>query len=193
MALTDNLIAYYKFDSDQTTDSFGSFNLTKTGTVNSATGKINSGCDFSARSTANYLSYPDSATLDPSNITVQAWVNLSTTSYDQGLVTKWFDGTQRSWTLNFEPSAWGFYFDVANSGSNTDHIARNTITGLTTGVWYHVVGTYDGTTAKLYTNAVLGGTICRVMVLALRSRLLPGASSCTWKVKLVVAPAFGAV
>lgn len=158
MALTDGLIAYYKFDSDQTTDSLGAFNLTKTGTVNAATGKINNGCDFSARSTANYLSYPDSASLDPSNITVQAWVNLSTIGFDQALVSKWWDGSQRSWTLNFEPSAWGFYFDVARSTSNTDHIARNTITGLTTGTWYHVVGTFDGTTVKLYTNAVLGAT-----------------------------------
>ena len=157
--LTSNLVAYYTFDSDQTTDADGgTYNLTKTGTVNSATGKISNGCDFTARSTSNYLSRADDAALDPSNITVQAWVNLSTISFDQGIVTKWWDGTQRSWGLSFEPSAWGFYFDCANSGSNTDHIARNTITGLSTGVWYHVVGTYDGTTVKLYTNGVLGAT-----------------------------------
>ena len=38
-----------------------------------------------------------------------------------------------------------------------------------------------------------GGATLRAIVLGLRSRLLPAASSCTWKVKLVVAPAFGAV
>lgn len=46
-----------------------------------------------------------------------------------------------------------FYFYIRDSGWS---IAQSG--AVSTGIWYYVVGTYDGTTVKIYVNGVLGPT-----------------------------------
>ena len=57
MALTDNLVAYYKFDSGAlTTDSVGSNTLTNVNTVaGTSSGKIGYGADFGSSNTTKYF------------------------------------------------------------------------------------------------------------------------------------------
>ena len=57
MALTDNLVSYWKLDesSGNAADSVGSNTLTNTNTVTYSAGKINNGADFE-RDSAQYFS-----------------------------------------------------------------------------------------------------------------------------------------
>jgi len=77
MALTDNLISYWKLDeaSGNALDAHGSNDLTDTNTVGSATGIINNGRDFEDTN-SEYFTIADNASLSTGDIdfTVQAWI-----------------------------------------------------------------------------------------------------------------------
>ncbi len=66
-------------------------------------------------------------------------------------------------------------FDIVN-GSNIGAAAQASFTP-TAGVWYHVVGTYNGTTIGLYINGLLNGTAGNTgNILASTQPLMIGAS-----------------
>lgn len=80
MALTDNLISYYKLDesSGNASDSVGSNTLTNVNSVVYATAKLNKGADLE-RSSSQYLSIADGSQsgLDiTGNISVSAWIKI---------------------------------------------------------------------------------------------------------------------
>jgi hypothetical protein len=84
---------------------------------------------------------------------VEAWHYFTgTTGSNPCLVTETFVGGDLNYTLGYPTGAPNFqagFFD--NGGWQT------TPTGyeLTPGAWYQIVGTYDGTTIKLYVNNAL--------------------------------------
>src|SRR5262249_31924576 len=97
-----------------------------------------------------YLATPDSASLKPSQLTLEAWVNADPrmTSWG-GVVMKstgagWSDG----YGLAHYPDGTIDFF-VNNFSSASVGVA------LPTGVWTHVAGVYDGSTLRLYLNGSL--------------------------------------
>ena len=114
-------------------------------------GNVNAARNFVAASDDNLnAGNPSALDITGDTITVAAWVKL-TTSQKQKFVSKWQDaGSQFSYLL--EQNGGG---DVArfvrHSGSGA--IAEGTTT-LVTGVWFHLVGTYDGTNVRIYVNGV---------------------------------------
>ena len=89
-----------------------------------------------------------------SGFTVEILVRFNSVAGGQGIVT--FNDEAAGKYINFYkgPSA-GMRWEVG---------AGQSITGtnnLTTGVWYHFTGVYDGTTAKLYRNGVLETSAAR--------------------------------
>jgi hypothetical protein len=105
-------------------------------------------------STSQNISVPDSASLKPAQISVEAWVkpdSATIAEFDSPLMKtsndNWTDGygffyRSSGTTLGFFVSSWGV------NASATIALDR----------WTHVVGTYDGTTLSLYLNGTLANS-----------------------------------
>lgn len=151
MALTDNIVAYYKFDesSGNASDSVGSNTLTNVNSTAYGTGKINNGADFEA-SSSNYFTGSVAASLT-TNFTVAFWLKLETNTsnriYQSGTgAGHWDVSTDASGFLRFTEDS------IADYTSSTS---------MSTGTWYHcaiVKSTDSGTNVTFYINGVAAGT-----------------------------------
>src|SRR5690606_38146388 len=131
MALTDDLISYWKLDeaSGNAVDAHGSNTLTETsGTIDAATGKINGGRDFEAIDT-EYFTCADNAGLSAGDVdfTIAGWVNLESSAF--GAIASKHNGTTAAgseWTLVHQTTpAARFRFSVYSGSSETQVIANN--------------------------------------------------------------------
>jgi len=171
MALIDNLVSYWKLDGNST-DSVGSNNGTDTSiTYGTAYGKINQGADFNG--TTSHIEMSGSGTLDitGNNISISCWFNLDTIPASGNIMT--FVGHYVS-DPSLTPSYGGYDLRIHNN-SGTPEFDFVIHTGSTapmvtyiytpsTGTWYHLVTTNDGTTLRLYLNgtevaSATGGSI----------------------------------
>lgn len=97
------------------------------------------------------VTIPDSTSLDiTSKITVEVWMNPDSTSGESNIVHKgtgcdgytlWYRGTVNQKV---------YFIKQCDGSSNTP-----TTTALQSGNWYHVVGTYDGYSFRIYLNGKL--------------------------------------
>lgn len=109
----------------------------------------------------SYIEIPDSSSLDGMNaLTVSVWVNLAkipAPGKSYVLVGKDANSSQASYRLAINASGGGHF--VVNTGGNWYGAGTKAeFTGLVPGVWYHIVGVYDGTNVKVYINGSLQGT-----------------------------------
>ncbi len=157
------IISYWKLDDGAGTtaiDSCGTNNGTLMNGPAWTIGRVNGALDFEEIS-SQYVEIPDDPSLDITDaITVEAWVKLeSKTGNNMKIVQKEVDGGHSNpWQvyallLEGGADAFGFHISDGTSGS------LQTVTGTTNpilGMWYHVVGTYDGSgpTLKIYVNGV---------------------------------------
>jgi len=154
MALTDNLVSYWKLDesSGNAADSVGSNTLTNNNSTAYVSGKINNGADLESTS-SNYFSKATSVDLPSGNgaRSISAWVKVE--SYPDHLTVLSY-GTRNNYQ-NFE-------FIILSSGVMTVGIynenSANSSTAISTGTWHHIAYTYDGTTSKFYLDGVIDGT-----------------------------------
>lgn len=93
---------------------------------------------------------PYAAALNPTAVTIAAWVKIDTTS---GTLIV-YDSRNTAATTGFclSVSAGKVRFGVAEAGGFSEGISTTT---LTTGVWYHIAGTYGGGNRHVYINGVL--------------------------------------
>lgn len=145
MALIDNLIAYWSLDevSGGRADSHGGNDLTDNNFTGSATGKINNAADLEQMS-QHYLSIADSATIGTGDIdcSFSIWVKPESLVGFPMILSKGSEvGTDREYAL---------YVDTSDSNRlvwqygtfGAGHVLTS-VTGLTVGVWYHIVVGYD--------------------------------------------------
>ncbi len=152
MALTDNLVAYYKLDeaSGNATDALGANDLTNTNGVTAATGKVSGARSFAAAS-SQYLTHASNASFVTGDIdfTVAGWVNPTTTGSFPVIANKGWagSGSTREWILyiNGTPQ---FEFSVEKAdGSGSAAVQWGT--GPSTSTWYHVVAWHDSVNNQL--------------------------------------------
>ncbi len=108
---------------------------------------------------SNYISVPHNASLNPSFITLEAWIKAdswATNVWENVIISKdgWASGDQgyvlragANGTLSFNFSGAGSWVEL-NSASGA----------MVTGQWYHVAATYDGTTMRIYINGTEVGS-----------------------------------
>jgi len=132
---------------------------TCTGSANTAwkdgaTGKYNSSLDFDG--TDDKVTITRTAALEPTNVTLSAWVKMSSSTPTQVIIgKKGHSGGSASYGLILRSGATRITFTISSSAGTEYHASS---TNFATGVWQHWVGTYDGTTQKLYLNGVLQDT-----------------------------------
>lgn len=155
-SLNVDLISYYKFDEQDTTgsgtiiDSLDLNNGTNNGTSNT-TGKILTAYNFN-RSVPNYINISDSSSFDFTNkITISAWFNTDNVAHTsaQKIITKDRSGTEREIVLGIKPTT--AVELILWDTSDTIH-AYTPAYSLSSSTWYHIVGTYDGTTMRIYVD-----------------------------------------
>ena len=139
-AAPEGLIACYRADND-TRDAKGAHDGEWVGTYGYATGKVGAGAfsfDGSSR-----VEVPNAADLNPSNITVDGWVNLSDTNGRFSLVSK------------------GDSYSLQVRGGHVVFISRNaagvvetveTPSTIKTGEWTHIAATHDGALRRIYVD-----------------------------------------
>jgi hypothetical protein len=92
------------------------------------------------------------------DFTVSAWVNLSETTEFGSIIGAVQDNgdAEKGWLLGYTTDS--FYLGVASKGGADADGKLTYLKGATkiaTGRWYHVVGTYDGATMRVYVNGKL--------------------------------------
>jgi hypothetical protein len=152
------LIAYYPLDEGAGTTAWdGSANNNTGAGTNTTwtTGKVGGGVAMNGSD--RYVDIADSSSLDPSTITVSAWLNSTTNTTFASAVSKWNNTTPQNgeWILGHGSVAGTYRFLVRIGGTNYD---VESSTGFSTGAFHHVVGTYDGSTVRLYVDGVEVGT-----------------------------------
>ena len=159
--LNTGLVGYWNFDGKNTFPTSATpTTLDLSGNNNTGTltngpvptiGKLGQALKFDG--VDDYVAVSSSASLAPSNITVSFWAkyNAAPALYDAPLGKT--NGV--SWT-----QGWGFF---PQSGTEMRffvnfYATTASFTGLTMTNWNHFVGTWDGTTIRIYANGIQGTT-----------------------------------
>jgi hypothetical protein len=95
---------------------------------------------------------PASSTLEPASITVSAWVNSANPGSFRYILAKGANGCiAASYALYTGPNG-GLEFYVASNQGASYGISPDAGAGIWNGQWHNVVGTYDGSTVRLYVD-----------------------------------------
>ena len=105
--------------------------------VFNTTGKIDKAVEF-ARTSSEFISVPDSASLSPTAaINISMWTKPTSDSPAQGTLLSKRSSSSYAWELNNESSA-AFRLRI-NGNANLVDSSTNPVSGT----WYYVVGSYD--------------------------------------------------
>lgn len=156
---TADAVGKWKLANTTYTDSSGSgYTLTASGTPTAAAGH-NGGTALAtacASASSQYLTINDNAGLSiTGNLSISVWVKLTTKNVYQMFATKWGASGAYSYAL-YVNSGNAVVFRVSANG--TALTTAQSSTALTTAVWYHIVGVYNGTDLRIYINGALDGS-----------------------------------
>lgn len=155
MALTDNIVAYWKLDesSGNASDATGNgYTLTNENTVTYDGGLINNGMDTGSSGSRRVLTTANNLGIDGGPITMSVWINrnsLSSTALAlmvcASVTSQVFYHIAYSTSTGVKFGRWQIpSSDILTSGSSQ----------LGSSNWNHLVLTYDGTTLGGYINNV---------------------------------------
>ena len=141
--ITAGQVSWYKAKGDAK-DAIGGNNGVTVGDVQFTQGVI--GQAFRFNGVDSYVQVPNSPALEPTTVSVEAWVNSSVVKPYGYIVDKGdFGGEAGSYALYTSGNS-GLAFYVSGGES------PNAGPGIWDGNWHHVVGTFDGTTVRLYVD-----------------------------------------
>lgn len=155
MALTDNLVAYYKFDENTGTSVADASGNVGAGTLTNSptwtTGIINSGLNFASN---QYVQGPSDAALQiTGDISISFWVyKTEFTNYGYPINKSAGDYTSE-YAVRIDNTTGTIKFFRGNGVNNEDVIASTSNCPLN--AWAHIVATSASLAAKIYLNGTL--------------------------------------
>lgn len=154
-ALTDDLLSYYSYDTDED-DDLGNNNGTNNGATLQSADCILSSCYNFDSGSSEYISYgyPDDFKFNVSAFSISFWAKINDSSTDRALVYTRETGNVHSYGFTARPS------DTPNelwAGGDPSGFLRGVTQNLSDNTWYHFVGTAGGLNqnAYLYIDGVL--------------------------------------
>lgn len=153
-------VAYWKFENDINDSSGNDNNGTVFGSPNYVATPWGMGLNVSKN---NGAVVPDSDFLDVSGaMSITAWVKYDDFVNHGKIVIKAFNDTKNKppyeiYSLDGKSNGGyhpNFLWSDGDEGSGNDQVGDNSYL-LSIGVWYHLTGVLDGTTARLYANGTL--------------------------------------
>lgn len=145
-----NLKAYYRFEGNFTDSSSSGYNLTLNGSASDVTGVFGQAKNFPAG--ANWASVTAANLNFSSAMSVSVWVKLdSLGAYSYVCSRRSTSGGDGGWWFGFDSNNKIVLYCV---GLTTNTSVTHT-TAVTSGVWYHVAGVYDGAALRVYLNGVV--------------------------------------
>jgi len=142
-----SMVSYWKADGDAADSIDGNYGVLHGATFSA--GKV--GQSF-ATDLDQYVEVPDNSNLHiPQNITIEAWVNPSTSSSDRVILSKGNSFVGDGWHMMLRDNN----TLAVHARYGTAWEITETTDAITTGTWHHVAYTYDGSQAKLYIDGVL--------------------------------------
>jgi parallel beta-helix repeat protein len=168
--IESGLVGYWKFDEGTGSTVYDSSGNDNNGTVYGATwvdGKI--GKALSLDGIDDYVMIPDSSSLRVQSFTLQAWIYMTVRPYQAGhpghphvcIINKmhfYNSPAIAGYKLDFEyPTATDdtLVISIGDGTAQRFLVQYNSINDLTLNQWHQVVGTYNGSTAKLYIDGQL--------------------------------------
>ena len=144
-----NIIGLWHLDDAAAAAALDASGYGNDGVVNSATasaaGRFSTAFDFTAA--GQNIQVPDVAALDPSLVSVSAWVEL--------------DSVSAMMVVDKRSGGNGYGLGVDANGLPFFQVNGVTATGpyaMRPGEWRHVAGTFDGSHVRVYVNGVVVGT-----------------------------------
>ena len=142
-----SMVSYWKADGDAA-DSMDGNN----GTLNGATYTAGIVGQSFATDLNQYIEIPDNPNLHiPQNITIEAWVNPSTSSGDRVIISKGNSGIGDGWHMMLRQNN----TLAVHARYGTAWEITETAETIPVGTWHHVAYIYDGSQAKLYIDGAL--------------------------------------
>ncbi len=137
--------------------------------VVAATGKINGAASFNASTPNSFINVPYNAAMDSTNITLAAWIKTSTRGPSMVIADREAGSVPRIFQFTITPDGGVVrLFFIPFIGGNTHQLEGSTEIG--DGNWHYCVGTYDGTTIRVYVDGNADGTLSVSGTLAIGSR-----------------------
>ena len=133
-----------------------SLDSTNTGAATNMTFSPEGNGSFNLDGTDDYISIADNATLDlPDNFTISMWFNGDSCNPNDLMMHR-FNGYGMGYDTNFVSGTDNKLHAYIYNGSSW--ISVSTTTQPSSGIWYCMTMTYDGSNLKVYLNGVLEGT-----------------------------------